>query len=121
MLLRVDPGTVVGLHRHHGPVHAFTLAGARVLLDPAGHVEVGAGGYVYEPAGNVDSWMAVGTEPCVVHISISGQMDTLVENGEVVSSSGTPELLRVYLDWCAETGNPPSPAVVRDAAVPTAR
>lgn len=101
LLLRVDPGTVVGLHRHHGEVHSFMLAGARVLLDPAGHVEVRAGAYVYEPAGTVDSWIAVGDEPCIVHISIDGPMDTLDEHGGVITSSGTPELRRIYLESCA--------------------
>lgn len=32
--LRVDPGTVMALHRHHGEVHSFTSSGARVLRDP---------------------------------------------------------------------------------------
>jgi 2,4'-dihydroxyacetophenone dioxygenase len=113
LLLRVDPGTVVGLHRHHGPVHGFTLAGTRVLLDPAGHVAAPAGAYVHEPAGTVDSWMAVGDEPCVVHIAIEGAMDTVDDRGEVLRSSGTPELRRIYLAWCAATGAEPSTAVMR--------
>lgn len=108
LLLRVDPGTVVGLHRHHGPVHAFTIAGTRLLLDPAGPVTVCAGTYVYEPAGTVDSWMAIGDEPCVVHIAIEGNMDTLDANGAVVTSSGTSELRRIYLDWCAANHVAPS-------------
>src|SRR6185436_6257336 len=57
LLLRVEPGTVVALHRHLGEVHGFHLAGARKLDS----IEiVGPGVYVYEPAGNVDSWEAVG-------------------------------------------------------------
>ena len=111
LLLRVDPDTVVGLHRHHGEVHGFNISGARVLLDPAGHVHVSAGTYVYEPAGTVDSWMAVGDEPCVVHISIDGPMDTLDEHGEVTASTGTPELRRIYLEWCAARGTTPAPAL----------
>ena len=112
LLLRVDPGTVVGLHRHHGDVHGFTISGARVLLNPDGHVHVGAGTYVYEPAGTVDSWMAVGDEPCVVHISIDGAMDTLDEHGGVMSSTGTADLRRIYLDWCAAHGETPTPALM---------
>lgn len=112
LLLRVQPGTVVGLHRHHGDVHSFTISGARVLLDPAGHVDVRAGAYVYEPAGTVDSWVAVGDEPCVVHISIDGPMDTLDPEGEVTSSTGTPELRRIYLEWCAASGVTPAPMLV---------
>ncbi len=101
LVLRVEPGVVVGLHRHHGEVHAYTLSGQRRLLDPAGPVDIGPGDYVYEPAGNVDSWMAFGDEPCIVHIAIDGPMDTLGPDGEVRSSSGTPELLAAYRKWCA--------------------
>lgn len=114
LLLRVDPGTVVGLHRHHGEVHSFTLCGTRELLDPAGHVLVGSGTYVHEPAGTVDSWRAVGDKPCVVHISIEGAMDTLDAHGRVISSTGTPELRRIYLDWCATNGVTPAPTLSQD-------
>ena len=30
--LRLEPGTVVPLHRHHGEVHGYNLAGERKLL-----------------------------------------------------------------------------------------
>jgi anti-sigma factor ChrR (cupin superfamily) len=33
LLLRLDPGTVVPLHRHLGEVHGFNLAGHRKLLE----------------------------------------------------------------------------------------
>lgn len=61
LLLRVEPGTVIGRHRHGGEVHALQLAGQRELLD-TGEV-VGPGGYVYEPPGNVDSWRRSATSP----------------------------------------------------------
>ena len=112
LLLRVEPGSVVPLHRHHGAVHAFTVSGRRVLLDPAGDIAIGAGSYVYEPPGNVDSWMAVGDEPCVIHIAIDGPMDTLDDAGTVVSSSGTPELHACYLAWCDEHAMTPNAALV---------
>jgi 2,4'-dihydroxyacetophenone dioxygenase len=112
LLLRVESGSVVGLHRHHGAVHAFTLFGRRVLLDPTGDIAIEAGSYVYEPPGNIDSWMAVGDEPCVVHIAIDGPMDTLDDEGNVVSSSGTPELYACYLAWCAEHNVTPDPALI---------
>jgi 2,4'-dihydroxyacetophenone dioxygenase len=112
LLLRVESGSVVALHRHHGAVHAFTVSGRRVLLDPAGDIAIDAGSYVYEPAGNVDSWMAVGDEACVIHIAIDGPMDTLDDEGNVVSSSGTPELYACYLAWCGEHHVAPDPALV---------
>lgn len=111
LLLRVESGAVVALHRHHGAVHAFTVSGGRVLLDPAGHIAIEAGSYVYEPPGNVDSWMAVGNEACIIHIAIDGPMDTLDDAGNVVSSSGTPELRATYLAWCAEHDLTPNSAL----------
>lgn len=113
LLLRVEPGTIVPLHRHHGAVHAFTLSGARRLLDPAGAVDVAAGTYVYEPVGHVDSWEAIGDEPCVVHIAIQGAMDYLDDAGHVIASTDTAALQRRYLDWCAERGVQPWPELAR--------
>ncbi len=51
--MRLQPGAIVGLHRHTGDVHAFNLSGYRKILD-TGEI-VGPGDYVYEPAGNVDA------------------------------------------------------------------
>lgn len=113
LLLRVEPGTVVPLHRHHGAVHAFTLSGARRLLDPAGAVDVAAGTYVYEPVGHVDSWEAIGDEPCVVHIAIQGAMDYLDDGGNVIASTDTAALQRRYLEWCDERGVQARPELAR--------
>lgn len=105
LLLRLEPGTVVPLHRHLGEVHGYNLAGWRKLLD-TGHV-VGPGGYVYEPAGNVDSWMAVGDEPVVVHITAFGDMEYLDERGEVRRRDGAGALREIYLRHCADNGRVP--------------
>jgi quercetin dioxygenase-like cupin family protein len=86
-LLRLDPGTVIERHRHDGPVHAYNLAGSRMLLDT--NELVGPGGYVYEPAGNVDSWMAVGDEPVIVFVTVEGAISYIDERGEVTSSATT--------------------------------
>jgi len=82
LLLRVEPGTLIPLHRHHGHVHAFNVSGRRKLIE-TGEI-VGPGGYVYEPPGNVDSWMSIGDEPVIVHIVSTGAMDYLGANGEVL-------------------------------------
>jgi len=84
LLLRVEPGTVVPLHRHEGEVHAYTLAGHRRLQ--TGEL-VGPGGYVHEPAGNVDTWSAVGDEPLVLHVVVEGALEYLGPDGEVVARS----------------------------------
>jgi len=109
LLLRLEPGTVVARHRHHGEVHAFNVAGRREILGT--DVRLGPHAYLHEPAGNVDSWMAVGDEPCVVHIAITGAMEYLDDAGAVISSDDTASLQRCYLDWCAAHGVTPHPAL----------
>jgi 2,4'-dihydroxyacetophenone dioxygenase len=98
VLLRLEPGTVIQRHRQGGDVHAFHLAGRRKLLD-TGEV-VGPGSYVYEPAGNVDSWMAVGDEPLVVHVVVRGAVEYLDEHDQVTSrttSASAGETWRRFL------------------------
>ena len=83
-LMRLEPGSSVAVHRHTGEVHAFNLAGTREIFG-TGEL-VGPGAYVYEPAGTVDGWGAIGGEPCVVHIKVVGTIEYLGQNGEVIES-----------------------------------
>jgi quercetin dioxygenase-like cupin family protein len=94
LLLRLEPGTVMGRHRHQGEVHALNLLGQRQLLD-TGEV-VGPGGYVYEPAGNVDSWRAVGDEPVVIFVTVRGAIETLDERDQVTGRDSTGSLAETY-------------------------
>ena len=105
LLLRLDPGTVVPRHRHLGEVHGFNLSGSRKLLDN-GEV-VGPGAYVYEPAGNVDSWMAVGDEPVIVHITSFGAMEYLDDEDNVLRRDSAASLREIYLRYCADNGLEP--------------
>jgi 2,4'-dihydroxyacetophenone dioxygenase len=73
-LMRLSPGTRLGLHRHTGEVHALTLAGERRLND--GRV-VRPGDYIHEPAGSVDWWEATGTETLLVHVVVKGRVEYL--------------------------------------------
>lgn len=94
LLLRLEPGTVIARHRHQGEVHALTLAGQRKLLD-TGEL-VGPGGYVFEPPGNVDSWMAVGDEPLLVFVTVKGAIENLDEQGRVTGQSSTGSVAEAY-------------------------
>jgi quercetin dioxygenase-like cupin family protein len=105
LLLRVEPGTVVPRHRHLGEVHGFNLSGKRKLLE-TGQI-VGPGGYVYEPVGNVDSWMAVGDEPVVVHITSFGAMEYLGENDEILRRDTASSLRDAYLRFFRENALAP--------------
>ena len=101
LLLRLEPGTVVPRHRHLGEVHGFNLSGQRQLDN--GEV-VGPGGYVYEPAGNVDSWKAVGDEPVIVHIISFGAMEYLGEGDQVLRRDTAASLREIYHRHCKERG-----------------
>lgn len=102
--LKVDPGVVIGRHRHAGEVHAFNVSGSRRLDSGA---IAGPGAYVYEPAGNEDSWACVGDEPCVVQITMSGRLTYLGPNDEVLDYVDTPKLRTQYLEWRRANGCEP--------------
>ncbi len=101
LLLRLEPGTVVPRHRHLGEVHAFNLAGRRRL---GGGAIVGPGDYVFEPAGSVDSWAAVGDEPVIVHIVAFGPMEYLDDGGAVLRRDSPSSLREAYRRWCSQNG-----------------
>ena len=87
LLLRLEPGTTVGLHRHHGEVHAFHLTGHRQLIET--REIIGPGQYLYEPAGNMDSWKAVGYEPLLVFVTVRGSIEELDVHGAVSGTTTT--------------------------------
>ncbi|NVB78223.1 MAG: anti-sigma factor [Kofleriaceae bacterium] len=99
-LLRLEPGTVIERHRHEGAVHAYNLVGQRLLLDT--RELVGPGGYVYEPPGNVDSWMAVGEEPVIVFVTLQGALSYLDERDEVRATNTTRATAESYQRFVAE-------------------
>lgn len=102
--LKVDPGVTIEPHAHGGEVHAYTLSGSRKL----GNGEIaGPGAYVYEPAGNVDSWTCIGDEPVIVQITMSGALTYLDEDGKAASRTDTAKLRGLYRDWCAREGHEP--------------
>jgi hypothetical protein len=41
---------------------------------------------VYEPPGTIDTWGAIGTQPCIVHIKVTGVVEYLDEDGEVTET-----------------------------------
>ena len=98
-LLRLDPGTVIPRHRHTGEVHAYTLAGQRELIDDG--TVVGPGSYVFEPAGNVDSWRAVGDEPLIIFVTVRGAIEYLDEHGAVVRRSTAMTASKHYREGCS--------------------
>ena len=105
-LMRLEPSSAVALHRHTGEVHALTISGTREILG-SGEL-VGPGGYVYEPAGTVDGWGAIGDEPCVVHIKVTGTIEYVDDDGRVIESVNADTQRAVYLAWCQDHDVHPS-------------
>jgi quercetin dioxygenase-like cupin family protein len=102
LLLRLEPGTTVSRHRHGGEVHALNLRGSRRILE-TGEV-IGPGGYVHEPPGNVDSWMAVGDEPVEIFLTVRGAIEALDELGAVAARTTTPSITADWRAFLAESG-----------------
>jgi 2,4'-dihydroxyacetophenone dioxygenase len=99
-LMRLEPGSAVALYCHTREVHAFNLAGTREIFGTG--ERVGPGSYVYEPAGTVDGWGAIGDEPCMVHIKVVGSIEYLGGNGQVIDSVNAETQRALYLAWCRE-------------------
>ena len=100
-LMRLKPGVRLGLHRHTGEVHALNLAGERRLND--GRV-VRAGDYIYEPAGNVDWWEAIGNEELLVHVVVKGSVEYLGAHHSVLQRITTADRIADYHRHCAAIG-----------------
>ncbi|WP_425393390.1 cupin domain-containing protein [Brevundimonas aveniformis] len=100
--LRLEPGTRIGPHRHTGPVHALNLTGSRRLIE-ADEI-VGPGEFVYEPAGNCDSWECHGDAPCIIQITLRGRVEYLDEAGEVMDYSDSATAEAAYRAHCAGVG-----------------
>jgi 2,4'-dihydroxyacetophenone dioxygenase len=103
-LLRLDPGVAIPLHRHTGETHAFNLEGTRELS--TGEI-IGPGDYVYEPAGNVDAWKAVGDVPLVVLVVVTGAIEYLDADGAVTQRFTAETLREAYVAHCAAKGVAP--------------
>lgn len=104
-LMRLKPGTRLGLHRHTGEVHALTLAGERRLND--GRI-VRAGDYIFEPAGNVDWWEAIGHEDLLVHVVVKGSVEYLGAHHSVQQRITAADRVADYHQHCAVTGVNPN-------------
>lgn len=104
-LMRLEPGTKLGLHRHTGEVHAYNLAGTRRLC--SGEL-VQPGDYVHEPAGNTDWWEAVGDEPLIVFVVVMGQVEYVSHDGTVKRRITTADRRADYLHHCRTHGHEPA-------------
>jgi 2,4'-dihydroxyacetophenone dioxygenase len=96
------PSAVGALHRHHGPVYAFTQAGSwghdrQFLYRP--------GVYVYETPGVVHRFLS-GPEGATATFIYHGDVDFIGDGGEVVDSYTPANMLARYLEECEAQGLP---------------
>lgn len=118
LLLRVEPGTTIPRHHHTGEIHAFVLSGRRRI---AGCPDtIGPGTYVHEPVDNVDTWEAIGDEPCVVHIEVNGRIEYFDDTGHVARHTDAATARTAYLEWCAEHDVMAHPDLAQRMSVPSA-
>jgi 2,4'-dihydroxyacetophenone dioxygenase len=103
-LLRMEPGTFSPLHRHTGEVHAFNLEGSRQLC--TGEL-IGPGDYVYEPAGNTDTWKVIGDVPLVVLVVVMGAVEFIGADNTVTSRVTADTLMEIYHQYCAANDKQP--------------
>ena len=102
-LLRMEPGTLMPLHRHSGEIHAYNLSGSRQLC--TGEV-VGPGDYVYEPPGNTDWWKVVGDETMLALVVVMGEVEFLGPGDTVRARVDAATQLAEYHRYCVELGWP---------------
>jgi hypothetical protein len=79
-------------------VHAFNLEGSRQLC--TGEL-IGPGDYVYEPAGNTDSWKVVGDTPLVVLVVVMGAVEFIGPDNAVTGRVTADALMEMYHRHCA--------------------
>jgi 2,4'-dihydroxyacetophenone dioxygenase len=103
-LLRMEPGTFSPLHRHTGEVHAFNLEGSRELC--TGEI-IGPGEYVYEPAGNTDTWKVVGDVALVVLVVVMGAVEFIGPDNTITARATADSLMEIYNQHCAANGIEP--------------
>jgi quercetin dioxygenase-like cupin family protein len=96
-MLRLEPGASMPRHRHTGEVHAFNLEGSRQLC--TGEI-INPGDYVYEPAGNVDSWKNIGDRPLVILVIVMGAVENLGPGDSVTNVYTADVLNTLYRQYC---------------------
>ena len=102
-LLRMEPGTVMPLHRHTGEIHAFNLRGSRQLCTGE---RIDAGGYVYEPAGQSDWWKVIGCEPLLALVVVMGEVEFLDADGHIHARASAATQRTAYERHCHALGLP---------------
>lgn len=98
------PGDLeIGVHRHTGAVHMFTLSGAWKYLE---HEFVNrAGSYLYEPPDSVHTFCVLPGDEITETLSvIYGETQYLDADGNVIQVGNAETNLRTYYEACEQAG-----------------
>lgn len=109
---RLAPGIQVPTHRHHGPVHAWTVAGQWRYREYDWVAR--AGDYIFEPTNSTHTLEipAAAGEPAVVVFVIGGAQDYLDEAGNVLWTQDAEFIRALYANTLAAQGMPFPPGVL---------
>jgi 2,4'-dihydroxyacetophenone dioxygenase len=105
-LVRLKPGGQIRRHVHAGgQVFAYVLSGSWHYLE---HDWVAkAGSWVWEPPGDVHTLEVLGDEPMVTLFVISGVIQYLDDDDQVVQQDDFRGRRHRYLEYCEEIGVEP--------------
>lgn len=111
---RFEPGVNVQIHKHTGPVYAYTISGAWHYKE-SDYVNR-AGSFLYEPAGSVHTLMvpADNDEITDVWFQIYGANLNLDADGNVTSVTDAASVLAYYRASCIEAGHGDPPVLTDD-------
>jgi quercetin dioxygenase-like cupin family protein len=105
-LVRLEPGHRIARHLHAGGcVHAFVLEGAWHYLERDWVASKGS--YVWEPPGDVHTLEVVSDEPMVTLFIVSGVIQYLDDDGNVVVQDDMATRRELYEQHCREHGIEP--------------
>lgn len=110
---RFEPGVTIPRHKHTGPVHAFTIAGAWKYLE---YPEINtAGSYLYEPAHSVHTLTALDTNDGLTDVwfAIWGANLNLDADDNVESIIDAQAISEFYFALCEAEGLPRPNVVVK--------
>jgi quercetin dioxygenase-like cupin family protein len=109
---RLPPGLSVGIHRHTGAVHMFTLSGSWGYRE---HDFVNrAGSYLYEPPNSVHTLYVPTDQDVTETLSvIYGETLFLDPDGAVIARSDASTNLRLYFEACEAAALPRPNGILR--------
>jgi 2,4'-dihydroxyacetophenone dioxygenase len=104
MLLKAEPGSYLGRHKHYGTVCVYTLSGKWRYVEDDWRASTGS--FVYEPAGSIHTFEADKQEGLLAFLVMEGSLEFLTEKNESIGIDNWQSFLKRYYDHCSKAGIP---------------